>query len=114
VGAAAEGVKARAIPDASCIQRDGGCSVSQWLSYQDGSTWKGVIVLFLVVLSLPMGEGVDQKKAKARTSMLSRGGAPGGVVGSAKALCTLKRARPSVALSKHLISSASSRRSCGK
>jgi hypothetical protein len=44
---------------------------------------------------------------KARSSILSRGRASLGVVGSAKALCGVKRARPSVAESKHLISSAS-------
>ena len=39
----------------------------------------------------------DQKKAKVRISMLSRGGASGRAAGSVKALCAVKRARPSVA-----------------
>lgn len=39
------------------------------------------------------------KNAKARTSMLSRGGAFAGVVGSSKAECSEKRARPSRSLS---------------
>src|SRR5579875_2312925 len=45
-----------------------------------------------------------------RSSMLSRGGAPSGVVGSVKALCGMKRARPSVKVSQHLSRSTSSRR----
>jgi hypothetical protein len=43
-----------------------------------------------------------------RNSMLSRGGAPAGVVGSTKALCGAKRARPSVLESKHFSSKTSS------
>ncbi len=39
----------------------------------------------------------DQKKAKVRISMLSRGGPSGRAAGSVKALCAVKRARPSVA-----------------
>src|SRR5258708_4302505 len=38
-----------------------------------------------------------QKKANALASMLWRGGAPGGVVGSWKEVCGVKRARPSFA-----------------
>jgi hypothetical protein len=37
----------------------------------------------------------SQKNAMVRTSMLSRGGASGGLVGSSNALCGMKRARPS-------------------
>lgn len=43
-----------------------------------------------------------------RSSMLSRGGASWGVVGSTKAVCGAKRARPSVWESKHFSSRISS------
>lgn len=49
------------------------------------------------------------KKAMVRDSMLSRAGASGGLVGSSKAVCGAKRARPSTAESKHLNTSASLR-----
>ena len=42
--------------------------------------------------------------------MLCRGGAPGGVAGSSNEVCGVKRARPSVAESNTLKTSASSRR----
>ena len=45
----------------------------------------------------PACSGRDQKKAKQRVSMLWRGGAPGGDVGSEKAVWMVKRVRPSVA-----------------
>ena len=54
------------------------------------------------------------KNSSARVSMLSRGGASAGVVGSSKPVCSENRARPSVAESKHLISTASSARIFGK
>jgi hypothetical protein len=38
-----------------------------------------------------------QKNTNARISMLCRGGAPAGVAGSMKAVCAVKRARPSLA-----------------
>ena len=37
------------------------------------------------------------KNARVRASMLCRGGAPGGVVGSTNDVCAVKRARPSFA-----------------
>jgi len=46
---------------------------------------------------------------RVRNSMLSRGGAPAGAVGSTNAACGTKRARPSSAESKHLISMTSCR-----
>ena len=55
-----------------------------------------------------------QKNRKARTSMLSRAGASDGVAGSAKAVWTEMRARPSRALSKHLMSTVSSALISGK
>jgi hypothetical protein len=48
------------------------------------------------------------KNASVRTSILSRGRASGGVVGSSKALWAVRRARPSFSESKHLNSNASS------
>jgi hypothetical protein len=55
-----------------------------------------------------------QKNAKARTSMLSRGGASAGVVGSSNAVWIESRARPSRSESKHLMRIASSRVMRGK
>jgi hypothetical protein len=48
-------------------------------------------------------------KTNVRSSMLSRGRASAGVVGSLNEVCAIKRARPSVFVSQHLSSSASSR-----
>ena len=45
----------------------------------------------------PAMSGRPQKKAKQRVSMLWRGGAPGGDVGSENAVWMVKRLRPSVA-----------------
>ena len=56
----------------------------------------------------------SSKKAQALASMLCRGGAPGGVVGSSIAVCAVKRARPSFSESKTVNTSASSRRIRGK
>jgi hypothetical protein len=52
-------------------------------------------------------------KTNVRSSMLSRGRASAGVVGSVNEVCAMKRARPSVFVSQHLSSSASSRRISG-
>src|SRR5687767_8388378 len=51
----------------------------------------------LPVVSRPLlgQRSSNQKNAKARTSMLCRGGAPGGEAGSLKEVCGVKRARPS-------------------
>lgn len=49
----------------------------------------------------------QSKKAMVRNSMLSRGGVPGGVVGSSKPVCGAKRATDA-SESQHLISTASS------
>ena len=46
--------------------------------------------------STQRASGPPQKNAIVRTSMLSRFIAPGGVVGSSKAVWPMKRARPSV------------------
>src|SRR6185369_244336 len=54
------------------------------------------------------------KNASVRTSMLWRGGAPGGVLGSSNDVCGVKRARPSLAESYTLKTIASSRRISGK
>ena len=52
-------------------------------------------------------------KTNVRNSMLSRGRASAGVVGSVNEVCAIKRARPSVFVSQHLSSTASSRRISG-
>ncbi len=44
----------------------------------------------------------DQKNAMVRISMLSRGRACGGVVGSSNAVCAVQRARPSLSESNTL------------
>jgi elongation factor P len=54
-----------------------------------------------------------QKNASVRISMLSRGRALGGEVGSSKAVCAVQRARPSLSASKTLNTIASSRRMRG-
>jgi len=54
------------------------------------------------------------KKAKVRVSMLSRGGAPGGVAGSSNALCAVKRESLLASESNTLNTSASSRVIWGK
>src|SRR5262249_43207981 len=56
----------------------------------------------------------SQKNASVRISMLSRGRALGGEVGSSNAVCADQRARPSFAESKTLNTSASSRRMRGR
>ncbi|RKE73798.1 hypothetical protein DFP91_1694 [Pseudorhodoplanes sinuspersici] len=50
---------------------------------------------FALVLRSRTGEYWNQKNASVRISMLSRGRAFGGALGSSKAVCALQRARPS-------------------
>src|ERR1700733_7036766 len=59
---------------------------------------------------LKRNHGLAGRKTSARTSMLSRGSALRGVVGSSKAVCAVKRLLDLSSESKHLIRSASSRR----
>ena len=47
----------------------------------------------------PQQRDHEAKNAKVRVSMLSRAGASAGLVGSLNAVCAVKRARPSAALS---------------
>lgn len=58
-------------------------------------------------------EGHAGWKTSVRSSMLSRGDASGGVVGSANDVCGMKRARPSVIVSQHFNNRTSSARISG-
>ena len=81
-------------------------SLRKCFEHEKGLLYAGLLFLQTLV--------TFQKKARVRISMLSRGGASGGLVGSSKAVCAVQRARPSLAESKVLNTIASCRCMLGK